>query len=567
MIFSTGLGLGVLGCLVTLLAAVGLLYPAVALIALLLLQVACWRVWRDLTRHVLSSPRRWAVAMGAAALLLAALTPLWLQPLYPPTAFDATMFHLAAARIYAGHHALVFAEYLRFPLFPQTNEMLFSLALLLADDITAQMFQFLMVILTAVALCSWGQRAFSLRAGIWAAGLWLSNPMVVLLGGTALVDAGLALFGCLAIYAFFTWVHGRQIPWLVAAGAFSGLAAGTKHTALIVIAMLTAVTVYLAVRDRRWTYPGIYLALALAIPAFWYLRSLYYSGNPLEPLLPQLFGYSLWNESDWHIQMVDWLRRGTGKDLGSLLTLPWNLATRQEIFGSDPPLNTVIYFALPISLYWAVRSSYIRGLLALVALFYLVWFYNAQIQRYLMVILPAFMLLTAASLDLTLVRLPSLRDWKRSRHAVVTALGFVLAIAPGWLYAANRLAAKGPIPTTRAERDAYLARSLPAYPAHQWLNGQRGSGYRLYGLMDEDMAYYTDGTHIGNTLGVGRFADIIDRTDTGQNLYDALAPFNVDYFLVTSHRKAIDLPDDEAFRSHFRLVYQTGEAQVFEVIK
>ncbi len=85
--------------------------------------------------------------------------------------------------------------------------------------------------------------------------------------------------------------------------------------------------------------------------------------------------------------------------------------------------------------------------------------------------------------------------------------------------------------------------------------------------MDEDMAYYTNGTHIGNTLGVGRFADVIDRTDTGQSLYDALAPFNVDYFLVTSHRKAIDMPDDDAFRSHFRLVYQTREAQVFEVIK
>ena len=85
--------------------------------------------------------------------------------------------------------------------------------------------------------------------------------------------------------------------------------------------------------------------------------------------------------------------------------------------------------------------------------------------------------------------------------------------------------------------------------------------------MDEDMAYFTDGTHIGNTLGVGRFNDIINSTGTGQDLYDALAVFNVDYFLVTSHRKEIELPDDDFFRSHFKLVYQGDEARVFEVIK
>jgi 4-amino-4-deoxy-L-arabinose transferase-like glycosyltransferase len=459
----------------------------------------------------------------------------------------------------------VFAQYLRFPLFPQTNEMLFALALLLSDDITAQLIEFLMVIVTAVALCSWGQRAFSLRAGLWAAGLWLSNPMVVLLGGSALIDPGLAHFGCLATYAFFTWASGKQTSWLVVAGVFSGLAAGTKHTALILIGMLAVITVFLAVRDRRWTYPVIYVALAVGIPAFWYLRSLYFSGNPVEPLLPQVFGYSLWNEADWQIQIADWTRRGTGKDLGSLLLLPWNLATRQPLFGSDPPLNTVIYFALPLSLYWAVRSSYVRGLLALVVLYYAIWFYNAQIQRYLMVMLPAFMLLTAASLSYTLPRIPFLR--RRSPHAVVTVLGVVLAIAPGWLYALNRVATKGPVPTMQAERDAYLAQSLPAYRAHQWLNAQRGSDYRLYGLMDEDMAYFTDGTHIGNTLGVGRFNDIIDRTGTGQDLYDALAVFDVDYFLVTAHRRQIELPDDDSFRSHFRSVFQIDEAEVFEVIK
>ena len=70
---------------------------------------------------------------------------LWQIPLYPPTAFDATVYHLPLAKLYAREHQLVYGEYFRVPVFPQNMEMLFTLALLLYDDIFAQLIETLML--------------------------------------------------------------------------------------------------------------------------------------------------------------------------------------------------------------------------------------------------------------------------------------------------------------------------------------------------------------------------------------------------------------------------------------
>src|SRR5690348_15904 len=119
--FSTGLGLGVLAYLVFFLGLLGLLYPLVVGGVIVVLVALCYPVWRDLARRVPAGLRRARLpllVLGAALLLLAALSPFWRMPLYPPTTFDAIMYHLPSAKIYVDQHQVVLAQYLRFPLAP-----------------------------------------------------------------------------------------------------------------------------------------------------------------------------------------------------------------------------------------------------------------------------------------------------------------------------------------------------------------------------------------------------------------------------------------------------------------
>jgi hypothetical protein len=76
---------------------------------------------------------------------------------------------------------------------------------------------------------------------------------------------------------------GQHLP-LAIAGLATGLAVGTKSTALAMAAMLTVAVIVLAPAGRRWAAAGWWFAAGLAGGGYWYLRNLIISGNPLPQL-------------------------------------------------------------------------------------------------------------------------------------------------------------------------------------------------------------------------------------------------------------------------------------------
>lgn len=315
-------------------------------------------------------------------------------------------------------------------------------------------------------------------------------------------------------------------------------------------------------------YLALFVGTALLIVSPWYLRSFYYVRNPVWPLLPELFGYNaLWTPGDMHEQLVDWHFKGMGRDLGALLALPWNLAQFQGRFGNDPPVITIYFWLLPLTIFGAVKSLRIRALMAIVASNYVLWFFSgAQIQRYVLPVLPMLVLATVAAIDRTVFSLPGIsRPHRWINCPAVAVIGFACFLAPGYVYAVDRELGKGPVPVTQEARDDYLARYLPAYPAHKWLNELHGENYTVYGFRDEDMAYFTDGTYAGSLFGPSRIQGVLDTLSSGEALYKYLQQFKPDYFIVAQHRGKIELPDDEYFRAHFRLVYESEDVKLFRV--
>ncbi len=68
---------------------------------------------------------------------------------------------------------------------------------------------------------------------------------------------------------------------LAAAGLATGMAVGTKSTALAMAAALSVAVLFLAPAGRRWTAAGWWFAAGLAGGGYWYLRNLAITGNPL----------------------------------------------------------------------------------------------------------------------------------------------------------------------------------------------------------------------------------------------------------------------------------------------
>ena len=575
--FSVTLGLGVIAYLVFFLGLARVLYWQLVIIVLLAGVAICYRVWMSWPREFAAQvvkPIAFAKARGVLAIatvVMLVLLPPVMMALYPPTAIDATLYHLAAAKAYATNHALILTPYLRFPVFPQHNEMLFTLALLLGNDVGAQLIEFAMMLTLTAALVAFGRRHFSLRAGIWAAALLLGNSLVLWLGAACYIDILLILNITLAVYGLYNWTCTREKCWLILSAAFCGFAVVTKYPGLVWVFLL-AVAVFYACLRRRQLAPGvIFVGVALATMAPWLIRNCYYTGNPIFPFfnkpIGSLFGYRLWKPEylqglyETSFDGFNWI--GVGRGFRALLTLPYHLAFDQSKFYGPALLSPIPLFLIPLLIYGGARSGKIRGLLILAICHTLYWFYTIQDIRYLLPALPLLCLAGAASCDLGLRAIPGFG----SRRVLVplTALFVALALYQGWRYSLRTLHHLGPIPVTQQARDAYVARTFPTYDAYKLLNETQGSHYTLYALFDCPTIYFADGLAMGDYWGPARYELVSSKITDGAALFAQLRELGADFFLFNNVHK-LRLPADRFFPQHFRLIYQKDNVFLFQLI-
>jgi dolichyl-phosphate-mannose-protein mannosyltransferase len=294
-VISSALGLGILASLLNLLGlASALTRPAVAAViaAPIAIRIAGRRAFDG--RLPLSLDR--TSKLGAIVLLVPMLAALGLA-LYPPTAFDATLYHLPVAKAFARDHTIHFLPDLRFPVSPQLFEMLYAGGLTLSDDVAAQLAHFLALALSGAALIAWGRRFATPRSGVWAAAAWLGSPLVLAVGAVAMVDVGLALFCTMALYNWQAGREGEEARWLVASAAFAGFAASTKYLGLFFVAALAAATLLVRLRSSGLRRAGQFALIASLVLVPFYWRIVSQTGNPLFPYLSGWFGDSAWSES------------------------------------------------------------------------------------------------------------------------------------------------------------------------------------------------------------------------------------------------------------------------------
>ena len=569
--FCTSIGLGVISCLVFLLGLLHVLYRAVLLVLFLVIVLACKSVWTSTSRNLIirwKASRNKPVVVAMGFVLVTFLLPAFVLCLYPPSQSDATSYHLAAAKIYAQAHALIYTPYLRFPVFPQFNEMLFTLMLEVSDDLAAQMVHLLMAVLTAIALYGWGRRVRNRYVGVLAAALWLFNPEVIWLASSAYIDLGLALFTCLGFYAFFNWFNESSGEWLAISGVMFGYAAASKYLALIPIIFCFLVLCYLGFRQHKWRAVAIFSVTVGFIAAPWYLRSFYYTGNPVWPYFGRIFGYGPWSRADYLGQLQEQVSYGIGKSLRALMLLPWNLAFNAKVFHqANDPYSPIYLFLLPLTVIVALRDKYVSALLLVTSLYTLFWFSTVEVGRYLLIVVPLLSLASAMALGRCLSYLPLLASARRM--AIATSVMLLVIVVVTWPQIIKILPTHAP-PTTKEARGNYLDEMLPDYPIFDFLNRQRGSEYSVYALGGSNMAYFSDGRFMGDWFGPARYGRILSVDSEPQTLYTVLKDLGAEYFVVDLDSFPLEQLLQFSFltdsTNHLKLIDAMPRTLLFEVI-
>lgn len=339
----------------------------------------------------------WAeiAALGVMLLLCVAVS------MHPPGHWDDTMYQLPLARYYVEHHAVVLNQYLRFPLFPQHQNMLFALGMLLGDamqpwlaasagnasmqpdalwrfgapEILAQLFATLPLFIMALGL--WGASHRYLGSGIpgLIAGLtlFMIGPVKSTLG-FAYVDNALALYCWAATLAVALGAERRRVADWALAGLLAGAACGIKYFGVVFATGLGVVVMLMTIMQRRpvsalraVTAYGVAVVLAGVV---WYVRSYLVSGDPAHPAGAPLLGHFLWNEGDLAWQHAEQATYGVGRNP---LLLPAALREGGVLLWL-PALAGIFIRRLPAG---------IRVLQTVFVGYLLFWFIVTQVPRYL----------------------------------------------------------------------------------------------------------------------------------------------------------------------------------------
>lgn len=514
-------------------------------------------------RRAGSAGRRDAAGSGAvplAAGALAALGPLLLA-LYPPYAWDATIYHLPLARRLVESRGFDLADNLRVPAFPLLAESLFGAGLASAGPLAAQMVSVAAALATAALLLAWGRER--LGPGPLAAlpaALWLGHPIVVYYAGTAYVEPLLALFVTAAFFAYDRWRRDGELRWLGLAGAAAGWAAATKYLGLPIVLLLVLASLVHAPRGRRLRSALACAAGAICAAAPWYLWIWLSTGNPVFPFLSGIFGASAWNATD--VAAMDRMDRGLATRAATWLTVSWDVVLDRARLNQQPPFSPWALLALPAGVWAALRAAWLRPPLAALALAVLGLGWLPRDARYLLGPAPALGLALAVAAADLVERFGPAGPAARRRLAAALA---ALALATGPAYAGYRLAKLGPPPAGQAATDAFLRRELPGYGAIERLNRIAGPGATLYGFRSERTLFWFAGRQVGEWSGPYRFSTVGPLLEDPERLWVRLRGYGVDFLLVprAPGTPGAALPSLPGFARRFRTVLEDAEARVF----
>ena len=221
--------------------------------------------------------------------------------------FDSLWYHMPFAVEMAQSHSVTGLHYTETVFtnwfYPQNSELLHTVGILLTERDTLSLFlNFGWLGMAFLAAWCIGRPYGRGHLSVIAVAILLaSHTLVVREPGAAKNDvmAAALLLAAIAILVhsetFLTRVaRGRgpspstgpaaQMLPLAAAGLATGMAAGTKSTALAIAAALTVAVLALAPAGRRLAAAGWWFLPALAGGGYWYLRNLIVVGNPLPQL-------------------------------------------------------------------------------------------------------------------------------------------------------------------------------------------------------------------------------------------------------------------------------------------
>ena len=514
----------------------------------------------------------------SGSLIATILLLILISALGPEIEWDALVVHLFAAKTYVQGHGLRPIPDIPQTFFPKHVTMLFTLGMLLHNEITAKLIHYLLGLLTFIAAYGFGCRLLSRDAALLSVGILISSPLFVWEMRTAHTELGLTLYVFLSLVAALVWLQGRERSWLIASAYFLAFSQGIKYHALFALCALACVVAVAhwceGRKVRAALYSGGRIAAFAALGLLpWMVGNAIHAHNPLFPFLNGVFGSPYWDASLTRIGLHEMTDSGVAlapENTWQLLTLPWQMMVNDNgrFHGNIGPFYLIL---IPLLVFGRRPSREIWLILGFCFVYGLFWLVTGQHMRYLLPLLPGLALVSASALM-------SWMDWSKKRRQPWIAGGSALLLlllacfVSPFLETLNGGAQYGSaiwqslpwrVLSGQETREAYLTRQVAGFPLVQLLNQQTGPKRILFWWNTSPSAFYAD-ADVGFNFSP-YFPKLL--SDQEQQLLSTLSKYRVTHILVAQPgQEAYLLTDPERVfaQKHLRPLGQKNAHVLYE---
>ncbi len=528
VVFSAGLGFGVLSYSVFALAVLQLLSSAAMYVLMGLSAALAFVGWFKLKCSVNRKPilqaglSSWDLCIGA--ILSACVFMGLLLVLTPAVGKDALIYHLAVPKLFLGHGGTYFIPGNIFAHYPLNAEMLYVLGLALRGEVLAKAIHFVIGLFILLGMWQFARHHVSETSFMLLALLvFYTIPSVFVTSHMAYSDLVVTFYAFLAVYAFVNWFGRRQHAWLVLCGILSGLAISTKYTALL-LPFLGCLGILWGCRNHKekarhalWLVL-VYVACALIVGSPFYVKNWVMTGNPFYPFLYAVFDGRGWDPEQARLYDMFVSSLGKGRGFWDYLLLPWNVSMNARMHSAqfDGILGPAFILTLPFAIGMRKVAVGAKIAMAYCLLTFMFWASSAQQIRYLIPVFPFLAVMIGYVLS-----------YYRKQTAVFGVLVVLLVGSLGFngYHVVDDFRKVGPVGvvTGREDKNSFLDRMIPSYAMFNYINSNLPDDSKLFLIYMRNLGYLCDRPYYSDSMFESySIQKILGQSETPADVHDAL---------------------------------------------
>ncbi len=295
-VLSFVFGCGVLALLTFFVGIIGFLFKEVLIFILLIGTIlGILNIKTFLDADILKPKFKFFQLVFFLVFLYTALINL-LGCLTPETFFDSQFYLLGVLNQWRHEHKMFFNQYINASLFPFNINMLYLVALVLNNDISAKIIHWFCGILCCWTVYVFVKKYFSKTTALVAVLIFYTVPTLMAVSWKTAIELGIAMFETAAVFCMIEYIAKNEKKYLILSGIFWGFALGSKYLVLLEFFSISLAFVLFNFFYKK-NFSSVlkeyllFLAIALIFCSPWYLRNLVLTGNSVFPFFAHKIGF------------------------------------------------------------------------------------------------------------------------------------------------------------------------------------------------------------------------------------------------------------------------------------